>query len=169
MTQTMKIEDDSEPLEKQNMKDEKEGLAKILALHSALVTKRANLNQLLWQAPVISLTAQAFLLNIAFDGGRSSFYRIISGCMATLVGLLSWQLFLRHSAFEKETTVELCDMEKTFLGRSVHEVNTLERYSCFAHLFKSRTLWKAGLFIISWIGLLPMFKWVALASGLIDH
>ena len=39
----------------------------IRALHSALVTKRATLDQLIWQAPVIALIAQAFLMTIAFD------------------------------------------------------------------------------------------------------
>jgi len=36
----------------------------IRALHSALVAKRQTLDQLIWQAPVIALTAQAFLMTI---------------------------------------------------------------------------------------------------------
>ena len=46
----------------------------IRALHSALVTKRATLDQLIWQAPVIALITQAFLMTIAFDTTNSIFY-----------------------------------------------------------------------------------------------
>ena len=51
----------------------------IRALHSALVTKRATLDQLIWQAPVIALITQAFLMTIAFDTTNSVFYRCLSG------------------------------------------------------------------------------------------
>ena len=54
----------------------------IRALHSALVTKRATLDQLIWQAPVIALITQAFLMTIAFDTTNSIFYRCLSGSIA---------------------------------------------------------------------------------------
>lgn len=84
----------------------------ICALHSALVTKQATLDQLIWQAPVIALIAQAFLMRIAFDTTNSIFYRYLNGSIATVIGLLSWQLFFRHMALELQVTMQLEDLER---------------------------------------------------------
>src|SRR5207302_1675896 len=93
----------------------------IRALHSALVSKRSTTDQLLWQAPVISLTAQAFLLTIAFNVGSNSFYRVVSGIVATAIGLISWHLFIRHAALEKRASQDLEKFEKEHFGKTVHE------------------------------------------------
>ena len=68
----------------------------IRALHSALVTKRATLDQLIWQAPVIALITQAFLMTIAFDTTNSIFYSCLSGSVVVWLfffttGQLLWQ------------------------------------------------------------------------------
>jgi hypothetical protein len=95
-------------------------LENIRTLHSALVTKRATLDQLIWQAPVIALTAQAFLMTIAFNTTNSVFYRCLSGIIATVIGLGSWQLFLRHAALEQQATMQLEDLERQHFGQTVH-------------------------------------------------
>jgi len=64
----------------------------IRALHSALVTKRATLDQLIWQAPVIALIAQAFLMTIAFDTTNSIFYSCLSGSVVV------WLFFFYNRA-----------------------------------------------------------------------
>ena len=131
------------------------------ALHSALVCKRSTLDQLLWQAPVIALTAQAFLLTIAFDNGKSEFYRLVSGIVATVIGLVSWQLFLRHAALERNTSKELEDFEKRYFGKTVHARLELsaDEYSCVSRC-RSRPIWSWSLFLVSLTGLFPFIEWI---------
>src|SRR6266576_493536 len=92
----------------------------IRALHSALVAKRQTLDQLIWQAPVIALTAQAFLMTIAFDTTHSIFYRCLSGITATVIGLASLQLFLRHKELERQASIQLENLERQHFGQTVH-------------------------------------------------
>ena len=150
------------------MEEKKPDSQDIRALHSALVTKRATLNQLLWQAPALCFTAQAFLLAIAFDTTKLWYYRDCSGGMATIIGILAWQTFLRHSAFETEASKDLEDLEREYFKKTVHERKSLDQYSCVTHLIPSRILWKGGLFISSWIGMIPIVEQAAKASGWFD-
>jgi hypothetical protein len=142
----------------------------ILAMHSALVSKRAILNQLLWQAPALCFTAQAFLLTIAFDTTKLWYYRDCSGFMAAIIGFLSWQTFCRHSAFEIETSIDLEELENKYFRKTVHARKSLDgdKYSCITRLIPSRILWKGGLFILSWVGVLPILGQAAKASGWFD-
>ena len=95
---------------------QKTHIENIRALHSASVTKRATLDQLIWQAPVIALITQAFLMTIAFDTTNSIFYRCLSGSIATVIGLLSWKLFLRHMALERQVTMQHEHLEHQHFG-----------------------------------------------------
>ena len=131
----------------------------IRALHSALVTKRATLDQLIWQAPVIALIAQAFLMRIAFDTTNSIFYRCLSGSIATVIGLLSWQLFLRHMALERQATMQLENLERHHFGQTVHSrPATAKRPSGW----RSRPIWASCLSLVSLAGLLPLFEWLTM-------
>jgi hypothetical protein len=128
----------------------------VRALHSALVAKRATLDQLIWQAPVIALTAQAFLMTIAFDTDKSAFYRCLSGTVATIIGLLSWQLFLRHTFIERQATMQLEELELRHFGQTVHArpAAKLHRVSGW----RSRPIWACCLFLVSLAGLLPLLE-----------
>jgi hypothetical protein len=140
------------------MKDEQ--LENIRCLHAGLVAKRTTLDQLIWQAPIIALTAQAFLMTIAFSSSNSRLYRIASGVIAMLIGLLSWQLFLRHTRLEREATQQLEALELKHFGQTVHSrPGTSWRVSGW----RSRWIWAACLVLVSLTGLLPlidlMFHW----------
>jgi hypothetical protein len=126
----------------------------IRSLHSALVSKQANLNQLLWQAPVIAFTAQAFLLTIAFGSSEPLRYRVFCGIIATVIGLLSWQLFLRHSAFEEQASIDLAELETMYFHKTYHSVR--EPKAWFVGQMKSRFIWAWGLFLVSLAGLGPI-------------
>jgi hypothetical protein len=130
----------------------------IRALHNALVSKHQTFNLLLWQSPVISFTAQAFLLTIAFNEQGNSFYRVISGLIATLIGLISWQLFVRHSAFEKQSSRDLECLEETYFKKTFHSHRSPK--AGFVGRKASRDLWKPALFIVSLAGLFPIIEMV---------
>ena len=128
----------------------------IRALHSALASKRATYDLMLWQAPMISLTAQAFLLTIAFSDDRLYFYRIVSGLAATFIGLASWQLFIRHSAMELQASKKLEDLEEKYFPQKAH--CRPDQESSFWADIPSKPIWCACLLIISSIGLFPLFE-----------
>jgi hypothetical protein len=90
------------------------------AVYESLSERCVILNELLWQAPVVSLTAQAFLLTIAYGETPRTLYRILAGLIATVIGFASWQLFLRHLAYERAISRELRAMEETHFGRAFH-------------------------------------------------
>ncbi len=137
---------------------DRENPENIRALHSGLVAKRTTLNQMMWQAPVISLTRQAFLLTIAFGDGKNIFYRIMSGLVAMLIGLMSCQLFLRHKKLETHATCELCKLEKDYFGRTFHERPESGQWPPSAWM--SHPIWKWGLILISLTGLFPLFEYI---------
>jgi len=128
----------------------------IRALHAALVANRMTLDQLLWQAPVISLTAQAFLLTLAFSNGAEPFYAKIAGILSALIGLLSWQLFLRHAYLEVCASKKLEEFELEHFGLSVHQRPT--NTGIGFDRWRSRPFWAFGLFVVSLAGFLPFFR-----------
>jgi colanic acid biosynthesis protein WcaH len=66
-----------------------------------LVAARRNAtNALLWQSPVLSLTAQAFLFTIALNTGLAAIPRTVAAGLAIVVALASMQLLLKHRALE---------------------------------------------------------------------
>ena len=128
------------------------------SLYSALVTKQSNHDQMLWQTPVIALTAQAFLLTIVFDWSRAEIHRTLCGLVSVFIGLLTWQLFLRHSALEKHASVELEAFEKKYFEQVIHVAPVVT--GCIAR-WRSRRIWAWGLFFLSLVGLFPFLEhWI---------
>ena len=136
--------------------------AKYIALHSALVAKRSLANELLWQVPTMSFTAQAFLLSIAFDIEKASCYRVLSGMISCGIGCLCWQLFLRHSALELQTSKRLQDLEKEHFPFCVHtDPKEAAHYEAeeWADV-PSRKIWNVAIPLIAVAGLVPIFEFI---------
>lgn len=81
------------------------------AVYSAVAARRTPFDTLLWQAPVLSLTAQAFLLTIALGAGVSQYSRIVACLLSIMVSLLTVQLLTRHRQAEIMDGNLLRDME----------------------------------------------------------
>ncbi|GAA1806620.1 hypothetical protein [Nostocoides veronense] len=81
------------------------------AVYAAVAARRTAFDGLLWQAPVLSLTAQAFLLTIALGGGASRFARIVASLLSVIVSVLTVQLLTRHRQAEITDAHWLSDME----------------------------------------------------------
>jgi hypothetical protein len=64
--------------------------------YAAVVARRLQWDNLLWQVPVMSFTAQAFLFTIALGGGTSRAGRIISSVLSLVITWLSVTLMARH-------------------------------------------------------------------------
>lgn len=83
------------------------------AVYAAVAARRTAFDGLTWQAPVLSLTAQAFLLTIALGAGVSEFSRVIACLLSIMVSLLTVQLLTRHRQAEITDAHLLRDMEAT--------------------------------------------------------
>lgn len=64
--------------------------------YAALNARRDSFNSLLWQTPVLSLTAQAFLFIIALSQNVSDAARKIAASLALIVAIASIQLLTKH-------------------------------------------------------------------------
>lgn len=65
-------------------------------LYAAVAARRLQWDNLLWQVPVLSLTAHAFLLTISLGADSTWWARAITGCLSALVSVMSIMLMVRH-------------------------------------------------------------------------
>ena len=82
--------------------------------HAAAAARRNQFDQLVWQIPVLSLTAQAFLFSIALsrDGTRTT--RIIASLLSLVMTFLSLHLMVKHRQAEVADSQWLEAYEKEF-------------------------------------------------------
>jgi hypothetical protein len=66
------------------------------AIYEALVQRSLARDTMMWQAPVLSLTAQAFLFTIALGAGTSPAARYLAAILAIVVSGMSIQLMCKH-------------------------------------------------------------------------
>ena len=72
-----------------------------MAQYQILAERRQKYDVLVWQAPVISLTAQAFLFQVALGSGYSSSARATAGFLGAITAVASVQLLTRHRHMEQ--------------------------------------------------------------------
>lgn len=65
-------------------------------LYALVAARRSQWDLLLWQVPVLSFTAQAFLFNISLGGTSSRTARIVASLLSALMAYLSIALMARH-------------------------------------------------------------------------
>lgn len=70
-------------------------------LYAAVAQRRTANDGMVWQAPIVSLTAQAFLFTIALAPDSEPTARYISSGLAFVAALASIQLMAKHRAFER--------------------------------------------------------------------
>lgn len=90
------------------------------ARYQGVVARRMQWDLLVWQVPVLGMTAQAFLFTIALgDGNR--FGRIVSSLLSLTMTFLCITLMARHRQAELTDARWLAEYERTYLGdSSVH-------------------------------------------------
>ncbi|MEV5832211.1 hypothetical protein [Nocardia sp. NPDC052112] len=65
-------------------------------LYQIVADRHLQYENLLWQVPAISLTAQAFLFSISMAAGTDSVARIASSLLALIVSIISIMLMASH-------------------------------------------------------------------------
>jgi len=81
-------------------------------IYAAVASRRAGFDNMAWQVPIISLTAQAFLFTIALGPDSRPYARLISASLAFLVSLLSMLLLARHRQADIVDAHWLADLEE---------------------------------------------------------
>jgi ADP-ribose pyrophosphatase YjhB (NUDIX family) len=81
-----------------------------LESYHALTARSVSHNELLWQTPVLAMTAMAFLLTIAL-GESDDWRRALAAALSAVIAVASAQLFARHSASQLKDADALCSLE----------------------------------------------------------
>jgi hypothetical protein len=91
-----------------------------LALYEIVAQRRLQWDNLVWQVPVLSLTAQAFLFTIALSAGNGQYARAVASALAFAAAILSMLLMSRHRKGEITDAHWLRAYEEANFGRSFH-------------------------------------------------
>jgi hypothetical protein len=76
-------------------------------VYNVVATRRTAFDTMMWQVPALGLTAQAFLLTIAYGGGSSDLARDVAGFLALVVAGVAIQTMSKHRANEKTDSLLL--------------------------------------------------------------
>ena len=95
--------------------------------YQVLRERRQHFDGMLWQAPVLSLTAQAFLFTISLGAGTTKAARLIASLLSILIAALSVQLMARYRAFEVDASVQLKALEGGVGVHAAHELQPGEK------------------------------------------
>ncbi len=124
-----------------------------LVLYQVVAARRVSYDNMIWQAPFLSLAAQAFLLTIALSSDALALGRFLAASLGVLSSLASIQLMLKHRVHEVADSKWLEDFEKKYFPEAV--VHGKERpYAEYG----VPTRWRSTRV---WIGVLAAFGLVA--------
>lgn len=103
--------------------------------YQALNSRRDSFNNLVWQTPVLSLTAQAFLFTIIYASNALDVARTIIAMLSIVLALASIQLLMKHRFMEGEHAKLLHEYEVLSKQREINKKfesdSVLLRYSSY--------------------------------------
>lgn len=85
------------------------------AVYQAADGRRSAIDQMMWQAPALSLTAQAFLLTMAFQEPTAPLGRLIAGLLGLVAAVAAMQLVAKHRHHEVQMSRWLQQLEELTL------------------------------------------------------
>jgi ADP-ribose pyrophosphatase YjhB (NUDIX family) len=81
-----------------------------LLAYEALNARYISHNEMMWQTPVLAMTAMAFLLTIALGQGEN-WMRSLAALLSSMIALISAQLMVKHSASQISDAEDLLRFE----------------------------------------------------------
>lgn len=131
--------------------------SKYLAETYAAISSQADThNALMWQTPVLAMTAQAFLLTIGLGSGISPMARLAAAGLSLVVSILSIQLMLKHSAMQLRDHIALEDIERR-RGMAIYHVKPIlsgTGLKAWLTRQRSREWWLAGMATFGFVSLM---------------
>jgi ADP-ribose pyrophosphatase YjhB (NUDIX family) len=116
--------------------------AEQLVAYETLQARYISHNQMMWQTPVLAMTAQAFLMTTALGSGTARLARVTASLLSVLVSVLSVQLMAKHSAMEHQDVLMLDDIEQR---RGLVRVYAMRTFPGWLANQTSRLWWKWGI------------------------
>jgi len=122
----------------------------VVALYQTVSSRRISYDSLIWQTPILGLTAQAFLFTAALSHGNTHVARYIAASLAGLTSLMSMQLMSKHRHHEVIDNQMLQQIEKEndwppFHGKSADRAKLVGQPRPWYVNFSSYWIWMAGL------------------------
>lgn len=122
----------------------------LAAMYQALTSRRLGYDFLIWQTPVLGLTAQAFLFTAALSHDSSRTARGIAAGLAFLAGVISLQLMGKHRHHEILDSKLLASFERRNELYRLHappeqRAAAVGQKRVWANRFSSYQVWRAGL------------------------
>lgn len=88
--------------------------------YGALAARQSSQNEMMWQTPVLAMTAMAFLLIIALQREAATWSRVVAAFLAGTVALISLQLMARHSKLSREDEDMLYEIQRELGIRPIY-------------------------------------------------
>ncbi|MDJ0835195.1 MAG: NUDIX domain-containing protein [Acidobacteriota bacterium] len=126
--------------------------------YSIMNSRRDSFNNLLWQTPVLSLVAQAFLFTIILSDKTNSISRTIASLLSLTTSIASVQLLVKHRYAEREIAIELDSIEK-LCGR--YNIN---RYRKGENWFVGLSSYRIWLMVLAIFGVAALITLITLWS-----
>jgi len=138
-------------------------------VYSAIATRRTAFDTLMWQVPALGLTAQAFLLTIAYGASSSEVARLVASALALVVATVAIQTMRKHGANELTDSLLLESIEDTMgitvAGVHPHAKPDKRGPAVENDEFEKWSVEKRSFQL--WVWSLRLFAGAALAAGLI--
>lgn len=104
-------------------------------------------DMLMWQVPVLSLTAQAFLFTIILGGDSSRTARVLASALAAISSILSMQLMAKHHWYRQLEWQWLGTFEEKHRMEHAHGNDPTGKRTLLRRIIyqSSYNLWQVGL------------------------
>ena len=129
--------------------------ASAIATYEVSSAKRLQYENLMWQVPALSLSAQAVLISVTLNSDNSPSSRLITSMLSALVGFISIQLLQKHRYHE---VLESKQLEEQYKITNIHGPVT-ERAKRLNHMqdriesLSGFKIWRFALLVFALTGI----------------
>lgn len=123
--------------------------------YDALRGKQLAYDNLMWQTPLLCITAQSFLFSVSLTSTNSSNSKIISSLLAAIIGFAAIQLMSKHRYHEKYSSKRLELLEDNNKLIKIHKRPPRSKY--LINRISSFWLWITSLTFLTIFGLIAFF------------
>ena len=94
--------------------------ASVIASYQVTSARRLQYENLMWQVPALSLSAQAVLISVTLSSDTSASNRLVTSILSAMVGFISIQLLQKHRYHEVLESKQLEKIESLYKLMPLH-------------------------------------------------